>query len=188
MPPLTEFAPHKEQAPSSRNFQSSLEDIVARAAREEFGVMPTPPESVHPWGFDAMTVGECRRIVASYNAWVEVWNRAERGDCSIPLSPSWSYGEIVMWPSGPVSALMFLSHCNQRWGVMRVAGWNRWADGMSCCRSPIEFQRVTWAGWENPRREPPPREPTPQERVRQAARKRPRSYWRAAPQWKERFQ
>ena len=189
-----ELAECRRQAPKSENsgLFRSLEEIVAHCARDAFGDLPTPPKSVHRFGYDAMNVGEGRRVVAEYNVWATLWNRAERGDCSLPLSPPWSYAESAHWDGGPESALMFRVRGEQRWGVIRIEGWNRWGDGLSCCRPLIDFERVRWAGWEKPQpepeAEPAPRVLTPLDHIREAARTRPRSYWRASPQWKGRFQ
>jgi hypothetical protein len=70
--------------------------------------------------FQPMTVADARRWIASYNAWVEVWNKHELSH-DLPLSPEWAEAASVgHFGPLPRSCLMFHPRGGTQSGVIRA--------------------------------------------------------------------
>jgi len=184
MSPRSEAANPKAQAEIRRHLRHfhRLEKVVSAHAHLEDVQVPKPPGGVYPFRHDPMTFGEVLRFIDRYNRHAIRWNRAELGDESIELSPPLEFAEVCHWVGYPKSDLLFQMRGDSRFCVMRIAGWQEFGNGAE--HQLIDIRRVIWAGRE--RLHPDPDDSI--ELIREAARKRPRSYWRAGPQWKEPFQ
>jgi hypothetical protein len=114
---------------------------------------PPPPARYQA---EPMTVADAKHWIASYNAWVEVWNRHER-DRDLPLSPEWS-DAYLLGGAIPASVLAFKPRTGQShehlllngWGFIRLRKWRPFHRGWSYCRTQADPANIVWACWPGP--------------------------------------
>lgn len=106
---------------------------------------PMPP--AHVKGFrqaKPMTIGELHRWVASWNLFVERWNRAERSDVLYGHEPDWPDAlrvAVLCRPGG----FSFISRGDGRVGWIKQPRWRMY--DLHGYRRPIKAAAVRWACW-----------------------------------------
>jgi hypothetical protein len=101
---------------------------------------------LHPGpAFTPMSRREAEFWLASYNAWIAVWNRHERSK-NLPLSPPWP--EAVIGDSPSRGVVVFMPHdCRGKVGHVMLPGYWNFEKGWSFCRVPADPSKIRWAGW-----------------------------------------
>src|SRR5262245_30634952 len=109
--------------------------------------LPLPPASFRRKrdGFRPMTEAEAVRWIASYNAWVTIWNKHE-GSRDLPLSPPWPEADLVVFLSSLAVLAFAPKDGPYRLGMMRLRRWKHYEPGWSICRQTADAERVVWAG------------------------------------------
>jgi hypothetical protein len=108
--------------------------------------LPMPPRNRYRLS-KPMLVTEARYWIASYNAWVAIWNRHER-DTNLELAPPWAEAWFVSFVfCGGRSVLGFKVRTSGHLGLIRLRGWSAFERGSSMCRQPAAIDQVAWAGW-----------------------------------------
>jgi hypothetical protein len=124
-------------------------------------VYPLPPKSMLTRSFTvAMSHADAEYWAASYNRWVDVWNRFERaedakwrrGEPSSLDMPEWPDAAEIAGGIGGVPRSVVMFH-PRRWdwphtGMIRVAGFRTYHAGSSFCRNHLDLTKIVWAGWE----------------------------------------
>jgi hypothetical protein len=112
---------------------------------------PMPPKSfkrsglctIHP-----MSLSDAEYWVASYDKWVDLWNKHERSR-DLPLSPDWPEADTTAAAMFGRGVLMFSPRTCVWPGEKAVikADFSIYHKGWSFCRNHLPIERIKWAGW-----------------------------------------
>lgn len=109
--------------------------------------IPRPPRKFKGY-YIPMTWAEAERWIASYNTWVEVWNRHETYR-TLPIGPEWAEGRTVAnLGVYPQSCLAFIDRATDRRCLMRFRKFRPYHPGWSTLRNPADIDNLVWAGWQ----------------------------------------
>jgi hypothetical protein len=95
-------------------------------------------------GLSTMTRAEAEHWIASYNAWVGLWNEHERSR-DLPLGPEWAEASFL---GGAIPKSVLAFSLGDRWGLIRMSSFRAWKNGY---RGRADVTKIAWAGWRDAR-------------------------------------
>jgi hypothetical protein len=116
--------------------QDDVDAMRSRMAHSDCA--PTPKRKGGAW--KPVPWHDLARHIASYNAWVRLWN-AHENDWSLPTSPDWWDGETV-YSGGHVLKLRLHSGIDVE---VKLRRWGHYHGGLSHCRNEAPMASVVWA-------------------------------------------
>ncbi|GLQ11451.1 hypothetical protein GCM10007913_33830 [Devosia yakushimensis] len=113
-----------------------IQDLKSKLCDGAFA--PTPARLSRRW--TRVDWVDLTQLLASYNAWVRLWNVHETS-IDLPLSPEWWDGKIP----ASVGSILELVLNDGRIVEVKLRGWFHFYDGMSFCRNEARVTDVMWA-------------------------------------------
>lgn len=117
-------------------------------------VLPFPPKVVRraQYRVEPMTRDCALAWIASYNAFVRLWNRMEADRKSpLPDADLWTAAEGLWWWSMPRSCLTFIPR--EEWAgegvtiAIRIRGFHKFHPGWSFLKNEADPAAIMWGGW-----------------------------------------
>ena len=109
--------------------------------------LPRPPRNAVRLGREVFSMSEqaARAWLASYDEWVDLWNKHER-DINLPLSPEWEDAEKIS-QFRIRSALLFRAREKEVYGFIRMEGFRDFGNELSCLRKKSKPDVIVWGAW-----------------------------------------
>lgn len=118
-------------------------DLRDLKARMRVGRYAPPPPFSEP-GLVPVTWSVLANRIASYNAYVRLWN-AQETDLHLPTSPQWWDGEEI-FDAEHLNHLVLARPSDPKEIIISLRAWHRYYPGWSHCRHEVHIEQIEWAG------------------------------------------